>query len=452
MSMILFIDDEQHIRNSIAQSFQIAGFDHLCFSSPNDMLSRINRDFNGIIVSDIRMQPMDGMALLDHVQKIDPEIPVILITGHGDVALAVEAVKNGAYDFVQKPYNNNKLMNNLERALESRRLFLTVQELQRPKSKGHINSIIGDSLVSSNLKLKVKTIAPTKVDILINGATGVGKELVARVLHAESGRSAAPFVAINCGALPSSVIESELFGHEIGSFTGAINERIGKFEFAQGGTIFLDEIESMPLDLQVKLLRILQERNLERLGSNKLIDLDIRVIAATKKDLLEESKLGSFREDLFYRLNVAVIDIPTLNERKKDIPLLAKYFLNDSFKKHNIKPFKISNLKLSELSSHDWPGNVRELKNYCERIALGIDNSPNLESFGNQIEAIPLSERVKNYEKQEIITCLNEHKGHVQSCCNALGLPRKTFYDKLSRYELNRADYISQSEMSHKKQ
>ena len=442
LGKILFVDDEEHIRNSIAQSFDLAGMEYECYSSPNQMLLHIDKEFNGIVVSDIRMQPMDGIALLEYVQRIDFNIPVILITGHGDVELAVSSLQNGAYDFFEKPYNNNRLMNCLARALEKRKLHLKLLALQNPQALNVMDAIIGDSVPSKRLKQQIKTIAGTDVDILINGATGVGKELVARVLHALSGRASAPFVAINCGALPLSIIESELFGHEKGSFTGATSQRIGKFEFAKGGTVFLDEIESMPLDLQVKLLRILQERNLERLGSNKLVDLDIRIIAATKKDLLIESQNGNFREDLYYRLNVAVINIPSLNERKADIRLLAQYFIDKSINKHNINGLNIKPNKLLELETHDWPGNVRELKNYCERIVLGIEDDGSAVDNARNQDVIPLTERMRLFEKQEILACLVAHKGHVQSCCDELGLPRKTFYDKLTRHHLNRADYI----------
>ena len=442
LGKVLFVDDEEHIRNSIAQSFDLAGLDYECFSSPNQMLSQLNKEFNGIVVSDIRMQPMDGIALLEHVQRIDSDIPVVLITGHGDVELAVSSLQNGAYDFFEKPYNNNRLMNCLMQALEKRLLHQKLLALQNPQSLNVMDAIIGDSGPSKRLKQQIRTIASTDVDILLNGATGVGKELVARTLHALSSRASAPFVAINCGALPLSIIESELFGHEKGSFTGATSQRIGKFEFAKGGTVFLDEIESMPLDLQVKLLRILQERNLERLGSNKLIDLDIRIIAATKKDLLIESESGNFREDLYYRLNVAVINIPSLNERKGDIGLLAQYFIDKSVNKHNISGLNINSNKLLELENHDWPGNVRELKNYCERLVLGIDDVSAAGDDMRKYENIPLTERMRLYEKQEIVACLTAHNGHVQSCCDELGLPRKTFYDKLNRHDLNRADYI----------
>lgn len=441
LGKILFVDDEEHIRNSTSQSFELAGLEHICFQQPNEMLSLLGKDFNGIVVSDIRMQPMDGIALLEYVQKIDAEIPVILITGHGDVELAVKTLQMGAHDFFEKPYNTNKLMNCLQKALEKRQLYLKLIELQNPHSDDKLDAIIGDSLVSKRLKQQIKTIANTDVDILLNGATGVGKELVARTLHSLSSRANAPFVAINCGALPLSVIESELFGHEKGSFTGAAARRIGKFEYAEGGTVFLDEIESMPMDIQVKLLRVLQERNLERLGSNHLIDLDIRIIAATKKDLLVESQNGHFREDLYYRLNVAVINIPTLRERRDDIGLLAKYFISTSTKRHNIKELKVNSNKLFELEKQDWPGNVRELRNYCERIALGIDMDALQINEQGGLNNVSLSERVKLYEKQEIIACLTHYAGNVQDCCDALGLPRKTFYDKLARYELNRADY-----------
>ncbi|NRA88094.1 MAG: sigma-54-dependent Fis family transcriptional regulator [Rhizobiales bacterium] len=437
---ILFIDDEAHIRNSIAQSFDLAGLEYECFEKPNDMLSKITKDFNGIIVSDIRMLPMDGMELLEYNQNIDPEIPVILITGHADIALAVDALRKGAYDFFEKPYNNNKLINTINMALKKRSLYLEVQKLLN-LNNNDLSGIIGDSTVSTNLKMQIRAIAVSNVDVLLNGATGVGKELVARTLHAQSDRAKAPFVAINCGALPLSIIESELFGHEKGSFTGATNQRIGKFEYAKGGTVFLDEIESMPLDLQVKLLRILQERNLERLGSNKLINLDIRIIAATKKNLLEESKLGNFREDLYYRLNVAVIDIPTLNERKQDITLLSHYFIDLAAKKHKVANIKINHKKITELTNKDWPGNVRELKNYCERIALGIDKNLFEVNIDHMLDNISLSERVKNFEKLEIINCLTTNKGDVQLCCEALGLPRKTFYDKLTRHNINRTDF-----------
>ncbi|MGL1920064.1 MAG: sigma-54 dependent transcriptional regulator [Hyphomicrobiales bacterium] len=443
LGTILFVDDEEHIRNSMAQAFELAEMDYECFSSPNEMMSKLNTKFNGIVVSDIRMQPMDGIALLEYVQKIDSEIPIILMTGHGDIELAVSSLQLGAHDFFEKPYNNTKFFKSLNNALEKRRLFLKLVALQNPDNQNHLDVIIGDSVASKTLKRQVKTIASTNVDILINGATGVGKELIANTLHKMSNRSKAPFVAINCGALPLSIIESELFGHEKGAFTGATERRIGKFEFAQGGTIFLDEIESMPMDLQVKLLRILQERNLERLGSNKLINLDVRIIAASKKDLLEESQKGLFREDLYYRLNVAVINIPSLDVRKNDILLLAKYFVEHAANRHNIKGLNVDLQKLMRLENLDWPGNVRELKNYCERIALGIDDSSFSGSEIVSAETIPLQERVRVYEKQEIVACLHKYQGHVQSCCDDLGLPRKTFYDKLSRYALNRSDYIN---------
>lgn len=438
---VLFVDDDEHIRNSISQSFDLAGIDYECFASPNDMLAQIFRGFNGVVISDIRMQPMDGIELLNYVQNVEPQIPVILITGHGDVELAVNSLQNGAYDFFEKPYNNNKLHNCIEKALDKRALYLKVQELLVAKPNGGLDAIIGDSRLCLILKQQIKTIATAKVDILINGATGTGKELVARTLHTMNPETNGAFVAINCGALPSSIIESELFGHEKGAFTGATSLRIGKFEYAKGGTVFLDEIESMPLDLQVKLLRVLQERSLERLGSNKLIDLDIRIIAASKKDLFEESQKGNFREDLYYRLNVATINIPSLDARKDDIALLAQFFIENAVAKHNIEGFKLKPAKILTLVNRKWPGNVRELRNYCERIVLGLDDLNEDENNKVKAENTPLSERMKNYEKLEIIACLTEFGGQVQACCNALALPRKTFYDKLTRYGLNRMDY-----------
>ena len=309
---VIFVDDEAAIREAVQQWLQLSGFTVRLCKSAEECLKNLERGFAGVVISDVRMPGTDGLALLERLQQLDRDLPVIMVTGHGDVPMAVQAMRDGAYDFIEKPFTPERLLDSLRRALEKRRLVLENRQLREQATlKDQVESrLLGVSKPMEALRRQVLALAGTPVNVLIRGETGAGKELVARCLHDFGPRADKPFVALNCAAIPEQLFESELFGHESGAFTGAQGKRIGKLEHANGGSLFLDEIESMPLAQQVKLLRVLQEQQLERLGSNQSIRVDLRVIAATKPDLLEEARAGRFREDLVYRLNVAELRLP----------------------------------------------------------------------------------------------------------------------------------------------
>jgi two-component system C4-dicarboxylate transport response regulator DctD len=441
MSQVILVDDEEHVRVAYAQSLELRGLSVTVFPSAKHVSDEINRQWPGVLVTDIRMAGYDGLALMDQALSIDPELPVILITGHGDVPMAVKAMRDGAYDFLEKPFSSEILADAVLRALEKRRLTIENRQL-RARLSGNSSleqTLVGRSAGMTKLRELVQNFAPTDADIMILGETGVGKELVARSLHELSPRADKRFVPINCGALPETVIESELFGHERGSFTGAVNQRIGKFEHAMGGTLFLDEIESMPQSLQVKLLRVLQDRKITRLGSNDDIPIDVRVIAASKEDLQEAAAQGRFREDLFYRLNVLSLAIPPLRERREDIPLLFCHFLQQAAARFK-KPMPDVDVKtLSALLAHEWPGNVRELQNAAMRYSLGLRTWAQEDTDADQ-EAINdmswLASQVANFESEIIRQVLTKHEGSLKNTYEALGISRKTLYDKMQRYSI----------------
>ncbi|HFQ88982.1 MAG TPA: sigma-54-dependent Fis family transcriptional regulator, partial [Desulfobulbus sp.] len=326
---VLFIDDEKHIRQANRQTLELAGLEVTCLGRAESAVDVVDMEWPGVVVCDIRLPGMDGMALLRRLRSIDADLPVIMITGHGDVSTAVQAMRDGAYDFIEKPYSAERLVKTVQRALEKRALTLENRSL-RTELEAHSAPgprIIGRTPAMQRLRATIAHIADTGADVLVMGETGTGKELVARSLHEHSRRRTRNFVAVNCGAVAASLIESELFGHEAGAFTDARKARVGKFEYASGGTLLLDEIESMPLQVQVHLLRVLQERTVERLGSNRPVPVDLRVVAATKIDLRRAVDRGDFREDLYYRLNVVCLEIPPLRARREDIPLLFHHFL-----------------------------------------------------------------------------------------------------------------------------
>ena len=362
---VVLIDDDPHLRQALSQTLDLAGLKVLSLAEAQGLAPRLERDWPGVVVSDIRMPGMDGLELLNQLHAQDPELPVLLITGHGDVPLAVQAMRAGAYDFLEKPFASDALLDSVRRALDWRRLVLDNRSLRLALSDRQELSarLVGQSAPMLRLRQQIGALAATRADVLILGETGAGKEVVARALHDLSGRRNGPFVAINAGALAESVVESELFGHEPGAFTGAQKRRIGKFEFANGGTLFLDEIESMSLDVQVKLLRLLQERVVERLGGNQLIPLDIRIIAATKEDLRQAADQGRFRADLYYRLNVAPLRIPPLRERGEDVLMLFQHFADEASTRHGLPPQELQPGHRALLLRHSWPGNVRELQN-----------------------------------------------------------------------------------------
>lgn len=444
---VIFVDDEQHIRAANQQTLELAGLDAQVCDRAERALPQLSRDWPGVLITDIRLPGMDGLTLLAQAHAIDPDLPVILITGHGDISTAVNAMRAGAYDFIEKPYPAERLLDTVQRALDKRALVMENRnlrvELMANTALGP--RIIGHSPSMRRLRSTIAQIADTGADVLVLGETGTGKELVARSLHEHSRRRDRNFVAVNCGAVPESMIESELLGHEAGAFTGAKGRRIGKFEHADGGTLFLDEIESMSASAQVQLLRVLQERTIERLGSNELINIDFRVVAATKIDLREAANTGAFREDLYYRLNVLTLHIPPLRERRDDIPLLFHHFLlvaQDRFQRD--APFPDQG-QVSQLLGYDWPGNVRELRNLTERyVLLGEQYNWSLdELFAGPPDGIPrsLPEQVECFEKSLIVQALASHKGSIKDTMTTLGIPRKTLYDKMQKHGLSKDDY-----------
>ena len=436
---IVLIDDDNDLRHALVQGLELDGYTVADFPRAEAALSMITRTFSGVAVCDIRLPDMDGMTFLAKALEIDPALPVILITGHGDVPLAVQAMRNGAYDFLEKPFTPGKLAEVSARALEKRRLVLENRALRENLTGGDgvDEVLIGNSPAMVRLRAEVRAIAETDADVLVVGETGSGKEVVSRAIHRLSARAGQPFVAINCGALPAEIVESELFGHEKGAFTGASSQRIGKLEHADGGTILLDEIESMPLDLQVKLLRALETKQIERLGSNRLIKTDIRFIAASKADLKAQSEAGRFRADLFYRLNVVSIAIPPLRSHAEDIPDLFFQLAREARARYRREIPEISLELLGRLKAHDWPGNVRELRNVADRFVIGLGTD-----FGQQRpaavngSAAPLRERMESYEKSVIETALDRHDGKLKPVYEELGISRKSLYEKMRRHGL----------------
>ena len=446
---VLIVDDEEHLRITAGQTLELAGYAPQTFASAEAALNALSVDYPGVLISDIRMPGMDGLALLREVRRRDPDLPVILVTGHGDISTAVEAMREGAWDFLEKPFAGERLADVVRRAAEKRQLSLENRRLKAEleAQRGAPGPrIVGRTQVMQRLSAMLQRISQVEADVLLFGETGVGKDLIARSLHERSLRGGQPFVAINCGAVPESIIESELFGHEKGAFTGAVERRIGKFEHANGGSVFLDEIESMSPALQVKLLRVLQERSVERLGSNQSVALDIRVIAATKIDLKAAAESGGFREDLYYRLNVVTLPIPPLRERREDIPLLFQHFAVVAANRSGLEAPPLDATGVSVLMAHDWPGNVRELRNLAERfVLLGAAYDYRLDMLLEGADPGPsemtLPQQVELFEKSLISQSLANHQGHVSAVCEHLGLPRKTLYDKLKKYALKADDY-----------
>ena len=442
----VFIDDDDELLRANAQTLKLHGIAVDAHASARSALPTLTRDFDGVVVSDIRMPDMDGLQLFQRLRDIDPDIPVILITGHGDIATAVQCMRDGAYDFLAKPYAADRLITAIMHAAEKRHLVLENRRLREAAFAVEADEVpfIGATPAMQRIKQTLRHIADADVDVLVEGETGTGKEVVATALHRLSRRRHRALVAINCGALPESVIESELFGHEPGAFTGAQKKRIGRIEHASGGTLFLDEIESMPLAVQVKLLRVLESRQITPLGSNEVRNLDLRVVAATKEDLGSPAIRAKFREDLFYRLNVVTIRIPPLRERREDIPLLFAHYLGHASRRFQRDiPEMPASIK-QHVMTHDWPGNVRELAHFAERVVLGVLNTSAPPTSMAQDAAASLPDRMERFEAQLIREALQAHQGDIKATLESLGIPRKTFYDKLQRHGIDRQQYTQQ--------
>jgi two-component system C4-dicarboxylate transport response regulator DctD len=444
---VLFVDDEPSVREANAQTLDLAGFEVRTFARAEDLLADLPPDWSGVVISDIRMPGMDGLHLLRRLQADDPDLPVVLVTGHGDVAMAVQAMREGAYDFIEKPFSVERLVDTARRAVGRRVLSLENRQLRRELEMQSAPGprIVGNAPAIKRLRDTIARIADIDADVLILGETGTGKELVARSLHEHSVRREHNFVPVNCGAIPENLIEAELFGHESGAFTGAKGQRIGRFEHAHKGTLFLDEIESMPLPVQVHLLRVLQERSIERLGSNKAIPLDLRVVAATKLDLKGLGEQGSFREDLYYRLNVVALEVPPLRERLEDIPLLFQHFMLVAGARYGLEAPVPGPDQIRALLCYRWPGNVRELRNVADRyVLLGDQLAYDIERMlngGGQEPALTLPQQVECFEKSVVVQQLAIHKGSIKDTMASLGVPRKTLYDKMKKYGLDKNQY-----------
>ncbi|BCM17178.1 sigma-54-dependent transcriptional regulator [Mesorhizobium sp. J8] len=441
---VILIDDDSDLLKATRQTLELAGFAVSAYAVARDALATLDRNFAGVVVSDIRMPEIDGLQLFDRVLHLDPDIPVILITGHGDIAMAVKAIKDGAYDFITKPFAADRLAQSVWRAAEKRRLVMENRALREAAEQAQEGlPLIGQTPAMERLRRTLRQIADTDVDVLVTGETGSGKEVVATLLHHWSRRAKGNFVALNCGTLPETVIESELFGHEAGAFTGAQKKRVGRIEHSSGGTLFLDEIESMPAATQVQMLRVLEMREVTPLGTNEVRPVDLRVVAAAKVDLGDASQRGNFREDLYYRLNVVTLSIPPLRERRDDVPLLFGYFAERAAARFRRTVPAISTTVQRHLKEHDWPGNVRELAHFAERFVLGLDQvgeTPSPAAMESDA-AMPLPERLDRYEAEIIRETLGRNDGDVRRTIEALGIPRKTFYDKLQRHGIVRSDF-----------
>lgn len=442
---VLLVDDDAEVRHAYGQTLELDGLAVAPVAGATAALKALSPGFEGVVVSDVRMPGMDGFAFLDEVRRIDPDIPVLLITGHGDVPMALRALRAGAWDFIEKPADPVLLVETVRRALEQRRLVLENRALREDAARDDDAAddvwaarLIGRAEPMQRLRRTLAVLADTRTDVLIFGETGTGKEMAARALHDFGRRRAGRFVAVNCAAIPENMIESELFGHEAGAFTGARERRIGKIEHAHKGTLFLDEIESMPLAAQTRLLRALQERSIERLGSNAEIKVDIRVLAATKVDLLALAGEGRFREDLLYRLNTVTVRLPPLRDRREDIPALFRHFVAMVAARDGVPARPVEAATLSELMRRPWPGNVRELRNAAERHVLGLEDEAEPVSSAAPADGLSLEAMMDIAERHAIAQALARHGGRVGQSAEALGISRKTLYLKMRKHGLER--------------
>ena len=447
---ILVIDDDESLRRVLEYNLAQEGYAVLTASSGEQGLDLLRKEGADLVVTDVRMPGMDGLQVLEGVRKVDPNIQVIILTAFGTIEMAVEAMKAGAFHYISKPFNRDELKLTIKKALQLKELEReNVALRQELKERTGLDAIIAESPPMSQVLELVVRVAPTETTVLILGESGTGKELIARAIHGSSPRAHGPFVAVNCAAIPETLLESELFGHVKGAFTGAIRDRVGKFEAAEGGTIFLDEIGEMRPDLQVKILRVLEERMLERVGDNRLIRVDVRVLAATNKDLSKAIQAGEFREDLYYRLNVVPLQIPPLRERREDIRPLAQHFL----KRLGASPrLTIAPEAFRALESYDWPGNVRELENALERAmifhrgdVISLADLPETirAPKAKEAAALPVSLpeaglSLEEVEKELILRALQKHDWNQSRAARYLGITRHTLLYRIEKHNIAR--------------
>ena len=459
MAKILIIDDERSIRNTLREILEYEDYVVEDIDNGVDGLELIRKNDYDLVLCDIKMNRMDGMEVLTEGLNIKPDLPFIMISGHGTVETAIEASKKGAFDFISKPPDLNRLLITVRNALDRGSLVVEAKVLKRKVSK--VRPILGESQAILRIKETIDRVGPTDARVLVTGANGSGKELVARWLHEKSNRSNGPIIEVNCAAIPSELIESELFGHEKGSFTSAIKQRIGKFESANGGTLFLDEIGDMSQSAQAKVLRALQESKITRVGGEKEIDVDVRVVAATNKDLLKEIETGNFRMDLYHRLSVILIHVPPLTERREDIGLLTQAFLDEICNEYGMPTKKISDAALDALKALPWTGNIRELRNMVERLIILSDKiitDGDVKAFANPSAPVAATDIVaaapqtdfdqftnfqeyKDYAEREYIKFkLEKNNWNVSKTADDIDIQRSHLYSKIEKFGLKRGE------------
>ncbi|GAB6063521.1 sigma-54-dependent transcriptional regulator [Deferrisoma palaeochoriense] len=442
---ILVVDDEEAILATLRGALEDEGYEVASAGSGEEALEGLDAADPDVVLLDVWLPGIDGVEVLQKLRERDPDLPVIMMSGHATIETAVKATKLGAYDFIEKPLNLDRLLLTIEHAVRARRL--SEENRYWRERWGRSPDLIGESPAVRELKEQIRVVGPTRASVLITGENGTGKELVARAVHRASRRRDGPFVEVNCAAIPEDLIESELFGHEKGAFTGATARRRGKFDLADGGTLFLDEIGDMSLKTQAKILRVIQEMRFERVGGTKTHEVDVRIIAATNKDLEEEIREGRFREDLYYRLNVVPIHVPPLRDRAEDIPLLFRHFVEEYCREENREPVEVDEAVFSVLQAYPWPGNVRELKNVAERMVilcrsdrLTVEDVPPAVrgqgtgsggAGGTVKPGLGLREARRQFERDYIARHLEEAGWNVPQAAEALGVDRSSLYKKM---------------------
>jgi two-component system nitrogen regulation response regulator NtrX len=453
-SRILVIDDEAAIRDSLKMTLEYEGYEFLAAATGQEGLALIEREGPDLVLLDVKMPGMDGLEVLDRIRSLNDALPVVVVSGHGTISTAVEATKKGAFDFIEKPFASDRVLVSLRNALDQRRLRDENRSLKKAVEVRH--QMIGESPALRQVTASIARAAPTNATVLIQGESGVGKELVARTIHRNSLRSRERFVQVNCAAIPEELIESELFGHEKGSFTGATEKQVGKFEQADRGTIFLDEVGDMSAKTQAKVLRVLQEGEVERLGSARTIKVDVRIIAATNKNLEEEIERGRFREDLYFRLAVIPIFVPPLRERSGDIPLLVRFYIEQLSRDSNARPKRITQAALDALQRHRWKGNIRELRNTVERLIImtagdtidvadlpdlvrstGVPTPMKASGDNEPVKAGTLREFKDVSERAYLVSKLRENGWNISKTAEVIDTPRSNLYKKLEQYQIS---------------
>ena len=453
MARIMVVDDEEGIRQVLRQVLEYEGHEVKTASGGGEALTSYESFKPDLTFLDVKMARMDGLEVLGRLRETDPEAVVVMISGHGSIETAVEATRRGAYDFLEKPLDTDRILVTIRNALQVRGLAQEVTRLRDEVESRY--EIVGRSFAIRTVLERIEKVGPTDARVLITGENGSGKELVARALHRVSPRSEEPFIEVNCAAIPAELIESELFGHVKGAFTGAHTDRTGKFEQADGGTLFLDEIGDMSLSAQAKVLRTLQDGVVSRVGSEKTVTVDVRVIAATNKELDREIEAGRFREDLYFRLNVVPIQVPPLRERREDIPMLVRHFTERAIEEQRLPPRRLATDAVERLTRMDWPGNVRELKNTVERLLIlshgsevGVREVERLVGGGGAaaalsaelMEAPSFSEFKDRAEKAYILGKLRENEWNVSETARTIDMPRSNLYKKIEKYDLVREE------------